>query len=82
MIPRGRVYRHPTGRGLPDVSMPGGTLSAPYDMGGTPLRGAGISQPIPVGALASALANASPAEQRMVGISRTYFFTFQIGVES
>ncbi|XP_031256674.1 polyadenylate-binding protein 2-like isoform X2 [Pistacia vera] len=67
MLPRGRVYRYPPGRGLPDVPMPagaGGMLSAPYDIGGMPLRDAAISQPIPIGALASALANASPEQQR------------------
>ncbi|GFY89580.1 poly(A) binding protein 2 [Actinidia rufa] len=73
MLPRGRVYRYPPGRGLPDVSMsgvPGGMLSVPYDMGGMPLRDGGISQPIPIGALASALANASPVDQRtMLGES-------------
>ncbi|XP_057465659.1 polyadenylate-binding protein 8-like [Actinidia eriantha] len=69
MLSRGRVYRYPPGRGLPDVSMsgvPGGMLSVPYDMGGIPLRDGGMSQPIPIGALASALANASPADQRMM----------------
>ncbi|XAR72917.1 hypothetical protein NMG60_11019723 [Bertholletia excelsa] len=58
MLPRGRVYRYPPGRGMPDVSMSGvggGMLSVPYG---------GMSQPVPIGALASALANASPAEQR------------------
>ncbi|XWS39927.1 hypothetical protein CRYUN_Cryun18bG0096800 [Craigia yunnanensis] len=66
MLPRGRVYRYPPGRGLPDVSMPiaGGMLSVPYDMGGMPMRDASISQPIPIGALASALANATPDQQR------------------
>ncbi|XVF67544.1 hypothetical protein PTKIN_Ptkin10aG0129900 [Pterospermum kingtungense] len=67
MLPRGRVYRYPPGRGLPDVSMPnaaGGMLSIPYDMGGMPMRDASLSQPIPIGALASALANATPEQQR------------------
>ncbi|GMP38370.1 hypothetical protein CsSME_00009635 [Camellia sinensis var. sinensis] len=67
MLPRGRVYRYPPGRGMPDVSMSGvagGMLSIPYDMGGMPLRDGGMSQPIPIGALATALANASPADQR------------------
>ncbi|KAF7810992.1 polyadenylate-binding protein 2-like [Senna tora] len=53
MLPRGRVYRYPPGRGLPDVPMPGvagGMFSVPYD--------------IPIGALASALANATPEQQR------------------
>ncbi|KAK3022537.1 hypothetical protein RJ639_047475 [Escallonia herrerae] len=67
MLPRGRVYRYPPGRGLPDVSMPGmagGMLSVPYDMGGIQMRDVGVSQPIPIGALASALANAPATEQR------------------
>ncbi len=68
MLPRGRVFRYPPGRGLPDVPMPGvagGMVSVPYDMsGGIPLHDAAISQTIPVGALATALANAPPAEQR------------------
>ena len=69
MLPRGRGYRLPPGRTLPDVSVPGvggGMISVPYDMSGMPMRDAAISQPIPIGALASALANASPADQRTV----------------
>ncbi|KAK6946081.1 Polyadenylate-binding protein/Hyperplastic disc protein [Dillenia turbinata] len=61
MLPRGRAYRYPPGRGLPDVSMPG---MLPYDMGGIPFRDAPLSQPVPIGALASALAHASPDQQR------------------
>ncbi|XP_054777242.1 polyadenylate-binding protein 8-like [Prosopis cineraria] len=67
MLPRGRVYRYPPGRGLPDVPMPGvagGMFSVPYDVGGMPLRDTGLSQQIPIGALASALANAPPEQQR------------------
>ncbi|ONH91681.1 hypothetical protein PRUPE_8G129400 [Prunus persica] len=67
MLPRGRVYRYPSGRGLPDVPMPGvagGMFSVPYDMGGMPMRDAALSQPIPIGALATALANATPEQQR------------------
>ncbi|KAK8529870.1 hypothetical protein V6N12_060636 [Hibiscus sabdariffa] len=67
MLPRGRVYRYPPGRGLPDVSIPnvgGGMMSVPYDMSGMPMRDAPLSQPIPIGALASALANATPDQQR------------------
>ncbi|KAI3684072.1 hypothetical protein L2E82_49974 [Cichorium intybus] len=41
-----------------------GMVSVPYDIGGMPLRDTGISQPIPISAMASALANASPTEQR------------------
>jgi polyadenylate-binding protein len=66
MMGRGRVYRYPPSRGMGDVSSMGGggMMSVPYDMGGMQLRDAGVSQPIPIGALASALANATPAEQR------------------
>ncbi|CAI9104631.1 OLC1v1003341C1 [Oldenlandia corymbosa var. corymbosa] len=65
MLPRGRGFRYPQGRPMPDASMPGvagGIL--PYDMAGMPMREVGVSLPVPIGALASALANASPADQR------------------
>ncbi|XP_028781146.1 polyadenylate-binding protein 2 [Neltuma alba] len=67
MLPRGRMYRYPPGRGLPDAPMPGvagGMFSVPYDVGGMPIRDAALPQQIPIGALASALANASPEQQR------------------
>lgn len=68
MLPRGRVYRYPPGRGLPDVPMPAvgsGMFSVPYDMGVGPMRDASpLSQSIPIGALATALANATPEQQR------------------
>ncbi|KAJ9674359.1 hypothetical protein PVL29_023734 [Vitis rotundifolia] len=70
MLPRGgRVYRYPPGRNMPDVPMPGvagGMLSIPYDMGSVPFRDAAIGQPMPISALASALANATPDQQRTV----------------
>ncbi|XWS25582.1 hypothetical protein CRYUN_Cryun27aG0080500 [Craigia yunnanensis] len=69
MLPRGRVYRYPPGRNMPEVpmsSVAGGMLSVPYDMGGMPLRDAGIGQPMPISALATALANAMPEQQRMM----------------
>ncbi|KAJ0983853.1 hypothetical protein J5N97_002209 [Dioscorea zingiberensis] len=74
MVPRGgRVSRYPPGRNMPDVPMSafgGGMLSVPYDMGGLSMRDSGMSQPIPIGALASALANSSPEQQRtMLGES-------------
>ena len=81
MLPRGgRVYRYPPGRGMPDVPMPGvagGMFSVPYEMGGMPmpLRDAAHSQPIPIGALASALANATPDQQRTVSI----FYIINVG---
>ncbi|KAL0366224.1 UNVERIFIED_CONTAM: Polyadenylate-binding protein 8 [Sesamum radiatum] len=67
MLPRGRMYRYPPGRNVPDVPIPGvagGMLSVPYDMGGMLPRDAAIPQPMPITALASALANATPEQQR------------------
>ncbi|RVW60530.1 Polyadenylate-binding protein 2 [Vitis vinifera] len=64
---QGRVYRYPPGRNMADVpipGVPGGMLSAPYDMAGMPFRDAAVSQPMPIGALATALANAPPDQQR------------------
>ncbi|KAL0915587.1 hypothetical protein M5K25_016015 [Dendrobium thyrsiflorum] len=68
MLPRGRTYRYPPGRNVPDVLMPGfagGMLSA-YDMGGLPSRDATMSQPIPADAMPSSLANSTPYQQRMI----------------
>ncbi|KAK8354395.1 hypothetical protein V6Z11_A05G217300 [Gossypium hirsutum] len=73
MLPRGRVYRYPPGRMMPEGPMsnvPGGILSVPYEMGGMPMRDAGVGKPMPVPALATALANATPEQQRtMLGES-------------
>lgn len=69
MFPRGgRGYRYPTGRGMPDPGMHsvGAAMPSPYEMGGMPMRDAGVSQPVPIGALATALANAPPDQQRLV----------------
>ncbi|KAI3762968.1 hypothetical protein L1987_53413 [Smallanthus sonchifolius] len=68
MVPRGRMYRYP-GRNVADANMGGGMLPVPYDMAGVgglvPLDAAvGIQQPMPITALASALANSSPEQQR------------------
>eukprot|EP00494_Astrolonche_serrata_P020063 UN20280 len=41
-------------------------MTSPYEMGGMPMRDAGASQPVPIGALASALANSPPETQRMM----------------
>ena len=71
MLPKGRVYRYPPGRNMPDVSIPGvpgGMLPVPYDMGGMPFRDAAFSQPMATGALASALANSTPEQQRTVSV--------------
>ncbi|KAK2995227.1 hypothetical protein RJ640_006966 [Escallonia rubra] len=67
MLPRGRMYRYPPGRNVPDGTMPGvagGMLPVPYDVGGMLPRDAAMAQPMPITALASALANASPEQQR------------------
>lgn len=58
MVPRGRFFRYPHGRNMPDVPMAGPMLPG-YDMGS-------IAQPVPITALATALANASPEHQRTV----------------
>ncbi|CAH9131910.1 unnamed protein product [Cuscuta epithymum] len=67
MLPRGRIYRFPPGRNLPEVPSPaGGLLPVPYDIGTTLPREGPImgQQPVPITALASALANAPPEQQR------------------
>ncbi|XP_074580752.1 polyadenylate-binding protein 2-like [Curcuma longa] len=72
MISRGgRPYRYPPGRNMQEVAGTGGGMfSLPYDMSSMPVRDAGISQPIPIGDLTSALTNATPAQQRsMLGES-------------
>ncbi|PWA60337.1 RNA recognition motif domain, eukaryote [Artemisia annua] len=84
MLPRGRVYRYPPGRNVPDVSMgAAGMGPVPYDIGnGMQLRDAAISQPIPIGALASALANASPTEQRTMLGENLYPLVEQLEAEA
>lgn len=69
MLPRGRFYRYPPGRNMPDgmPGMAGGMMSVPYDIGGGPMREAVLGQPMPIQALATALANATPEQQRTVG---------------
>ncbi|XVF09815.1 hypothetical protein REPUB_Repub07fG0128800 [Reevesia pubescens] len=69
MLLRGRVYLYPPSRNMPEVPMSsvgGGMLYVPYDMGGIPLRDAGIGQPVPIPTLATALANATPEQQMMM----------------
>jgi len=76
MIPRGgRVMRYPPVRNVPEVPLPGvggGMLPVPFDMSSVPIPApdAGISQSSPMGTMASALANATPEQQRtMLGES-------------
>lgn len=69
LMPRGRMYRFPPGRNVGDVTMPGvggGMLPVPYNMGGMLPREAAMGQPMPITALASALANAPADQQRTV----------------
>ena len=71
MLPRGR-YRYPGARGLPDAAIPGvtgGVLpGVQYDMGGIQMREAALTPTVPVGTLATLLANATPDQQRLVGV--------------
>ncbi|KAK9690909.1 hypothetical protein RND81_09G162700 [Saponaria officinalis] len=69
MLPRGR-YRYPPTRGLPEGPIPGvngGVLpTGQFDIGGIPIRDAALSPTLPVGTLASLLANATPEHQRLL----------------
>lgn len=67
MVPRGRMYRYPArDTNASAAAVGGGMLPVPYDMGGMLPR----EPPMPITALASALANASPEQQRTVYISK------------
>ncbi|EPS61401.1 hypothetical protein M569_13396, partial [Genlisea aurea] len=62
MVPRGRMFRYPNHRNLGEVNMAGyggGMVSSPYDMVAMIPQ-----QPMPITALASALANSTPEQQR------------------
>ncbi|KAJ8772876.1 hypothetical protein K2173_028053 [Erythroxylum novogranatense] len=63
MLPRGRVYRYPPGRNVPDGPMLG-MRSVPQGIGGISVRDTPVGQPLPVTALATALANATLEQQR------------------
>ncbi|KAJ1271782.1 hypothetical protein BS78_06G152400 [Paspalum vaginatum] len=69
MLPRGRMYRYPTGRNMPEApAMQGvpGSMIQTYDMGGFPVRDAALSPAAQIGTLTSALANATPEQQRTI----------------
>lgn len=74
------MYHYPPGRNVPEGPMPGvagGMFSTPYDMVGSMLpRDAAITQPMPITALASALANATPEQQRTVSSLLNASFEF------
>lgn len=69
ILPRGRMYRYPTGRNMPEApamtGVAGGMIQA-YDMGGFPVRDAALSPAAQIGTLTSALANANPEQQRTI----------------
>ncbi|XP_020875289.1 polyadenylate-binding protein 2 [Arabidopsis lyrata subsp. lyrata] len=67
MHPRGRMFRYPQGRG-------GSGEVPPYDMGN--------NMPLPIGALASHLANASPEQQRTMLGESLYPLVEQLEAES
>ncbi|CAN8270804.1 unnamed protein product [Cochlearia groenlandica] len=82
MHPRGRMFRHPQqGRGSggpPD--MPG---MHPYEMSNNmPMRDSVIPQHVPIGALATSLANASPEQQRTMLGENLYPLVEQLEAES
>ncbi|KAK9112696.1 hypothetical protein Scep_020215 [Stephania cephalantha] len=65
MLPRGFMYHYPTGRNMPGMpGVAGNMLPVSYDNKGLVLRDAALPLPVPVHALASALANATPEHQR------------------
>lgn len=69
ILPRGRMYRHPSGRNMHEApAMPGvaGGMIQAYDMGGFPVRDAALSPAAQIGTLTSALANANPEQQRTI----------------
>ncbi|KAF8112763.1 hypothetical protein N665_0062s0106 [Sinapis alba] len=77
MHPRGRMFRYQQGRGSggpPDV--PG---RLPYEM---PLRDPVLPQHVPIGALATSLANASPEHQRTMLGENLYPLVEQLEAES
>lgn len=85
MIQRGgnRNYRYtPNARNTPDATVPQGMMGAmvpvPLEIGGVPALSAdaGNIQPLPISALASALASAPPEQQRAVRSQLSHFIKF------
>lgn len=76
------MYRYLPGRNMPEVPIPGvagGMISIPYNVGVMPMRDA-AGQAMPIPALATALANASPKQQRTVCPSHLTFPLTWLGV--
>ncbi|VAI87214.1 unnamed protein product [Triticum turgidum subsp. durum] len=70
MVPRGGRggYRYPSGRGMPDAAFRGVGAMVPslYEMGRMTPGDTGAPQQVSSGALASALANSPPEQQRLM----------------
>ncbi|KAJ7966593.1 Polyadenylate-binding protein [Quillaja saponaria] len=69
VAPRGRVYRYPPVHNMQDIPNPvpgvgGGMPSVPYDMSSMPMQNAAVGRHMPIQALATALANSPPYQQR------------------
>lgn len=78
------MYRFPPGRNVGDVTMPGvggSMLPVPYNMGGMLPRDSAMGQPMPITALASALANAPSDQQRTVSFFAKILETSQTLLE-
>ncbi|KAL1222480.1 Polyadenylate-binding protein 2 [Cardamine amara subsp. amara] len=81
MHPRGRMFRYPQGRG--SGGPPDGPGMLPYEMpSNMPLREPVLSQHVPIGALASSLANAPPEHQRTMLGENLYPLVEQLEAES
>ncbi|ESQ51001.1 hypothetical protein EUTSA_v10022589mg [Eutrema salsugineum] len=81
MHPRGRMFRYPQGRGSGGPPDAPGML--PYEMpSNMPLRDSVLSQHVPIGALATSLANASPEHQRTMLGENLYPLVEQLEAES
>ncbi|KAF3521419.1 hypothetical protein F2Q69_00046583 [Brassica cretica] len=85
MHPRGRMYRYPQRDVNPMPGLTPNMLSVPYDVsgGGAHLRDSpAASQPVPIGALATSLANAAPEHQRTMLGENLYPLVEQLEPES
>ena len=82
MLLRGHVCRYPLGLNMQDVPMQGVAgcmLPVPFDMGaGMPRRDASVGQPTPITPLSTALANASPEQQRTLPGESLYHLIEQL----
>ncbi|XP_020582745.1 polyadenylate-binding protein 2-like [Phalaenopsis equestris] len=86
MLPRGRGgYRYPLGRNGFDVPMPGGftgRMPSAYDMGGWPAGDGAMMQTTSVDSMTTALANATPDQQRMILGENLYPLVYEMEREN